>query len=258
MTIARTRGGPARLYAGPVVPDPIFDHPRLAAVYDAFEGERPDLEAYLELIDELGAETVIDLGCGTGSLALLLAGRGRTVTGVDPAGASLDVARAKPGADRVRWIVGDAGVIPPDGRADLVTMTGNAAQAVTDDDAWTDLLDHVRKGLRPGGSFVFETRRPEAQAWLEWAVVPEPVSVDVPGIGMVEQRRESFSVALPYVTFGGSYRFPDGVVLHSTSTLRFRSENDVRHSLGKAGFTVREVRQAPDRPGREFVFIAER
>jgi SAM-dependent methyltransferase len=51
------------------VPDAIFTHPRLAPLYDAFDGDRDDLAAYLGIADELSAERVLDAGCGTGSLA---------------------------------------------------------------------------------------------------------------------------------------------------------------------------------------------
>jgi len=93
--------------------DDLFEHPRLAAVYDPLDPDRGDLDAYAAIAAELGADRVLDVGCGTGTFALLLAGRGIEVTGVDPAGGSLQVARAKPGAERVRWIHGDATALPP-------------------------------------------------------------------------------------------------------------------------------------------------
>ena len=88
--------------------DAIFEDPRLAAMYDALDPDRSDLEVYAAIADELEAMRVLDVGCGTGTFALLLAERGLEVIGVDPAGESLAVARAKPGAERVRWIHGDA------------------------------------------------------------------------------------------------------------------------------------------------------
>jgi 2-polyprenyl-3-methyl-5-hydroxy-6-metoxy-1,4-benzoquinol methylase len=64
------------------------------------DSDRSDLAAYAALGDEFSARSVLDIGCGTGTFACILAGRGVRVIGVDPARASLDVARAKPGADR--------------------------------------------------------------------------------------------------------------------------------------------------------------
>lgn len=68
---------------------------------------------------------------------------------------------------------------------------------------------------------------------------------------------EVTEVALPLVSFRGTFRFDDGTDLVSDSTLVFRSGAEIEASLADAGFVVREVRDAPDRPGREWVFVAE-
>jgi hypothetical protein len=61
------------------------------------------------------------------------------------------------------------------------------------------------------------------------------------------------------VSFRWTYGFfADGAVLTSESTLRFRGREEVAASLEAAGFTVGEVRDAPDRPGQEMVFFAGR
>ncbi|CAL9348753.1 class I SAM-dependent methyltransferase [Streptomyces sp. enrichment culture] len=238
--------------------DASFAHPRLAALYDPLDPDRGDLDAYLRMAREFGARTVLDIGCGTGVFALLLADEGIDVVGVDPAGASLDVARAKPGADRVRWIEGDATELPPLA-ADLATMTANAAQEITDPGAWHATLRGIRAALRPGGRLVFETRDPARRAWETWTREQSYVSADVPGVGRVESWHEVTRVDGPSVTFRTTYVFAsDGETLVSDSTLRFRERKEVEADLADHGYVLEEVRDAPDRPGRELVFVARR
>ncbi|MFJ7250959.1 class I SAM-dependent methyltransferase [Kitasatospora sp. NPDC098652] len=238
--------------------DECFTHPHLAALYDALDPDRGDLDAYLAMVAEFGARRVLDLGCGTGVFALLLAGRGIEVVGVDPAAASVEVARAKPGGERVRWICGDAGELPPL-RVDLVTMTANVAQEITDPTAWRTTLRGALGALRPGGRLVFETRDPAARAWQEWTRERSYRVTPVPGAGAVESWVQLLGVQGPLVSFRWTYVFgADGRVLTSDSTLRFRERAEVAQDLATAGFVLEEVRGAPDRPGRELVFVARR
>ena len=237
--------------------DAIFEHPRLAALYDAFDADRSDLAVYVAIADELGARRVLDVGCGTGTFALMLAESGLEVTGVDPANASLDVARAKPGAARVHWILGDATALPPLA-VDLATMTGNVAQAIADETAWEGTLRGVYDALRPGGYLVFETRDPAREAWREWTRAASYEVTEVDGVGAVENWAELTSVNLPLVSWRWTFVFPDGDVLTSDSTLRFREHDHVHAGLLAHGYVVDDIRDAPDRPGREFVFFARR
>jgi SAM-dependent methyltransferase len=236
--------------------DEIFQHPRLAAIYDALDPDRSDLDVYAAIADELGARRVLDVGCGTGSFALLLADRGVEVIGVDPAEESLAVARAKPGADRVRWIHGDATTLPAL-EVDLATMTGNVAQAIVDETDWSGTLSGVHKALRHGGYLVFETRDPAFEGWREWHDKLHTYT-EIEGVGVVEHWGELTNVSLPLVTFRWTFVFPDGEALTSDSTLRFRERAEVEADLSGRGYLVEEVRGAPDRPGRELVFFARR
>jgi SAM-dependent methyltransferase len=151
------------------VADALFGEPRLAEIYDPLDPDRSDLDAYIGLAAEFGARAVLDIGCGTGTLACLLARRGVQVTAADPAAASLEVARHNPGADRVRWLRADAANLPPL-QVDLVTMTGNVAQVFLTGREWAAALRAARQALRPGGrvdrpgrEFVFIARRAAEQ-----------------------------------------------------------------------------------------------
>ena len=65
-------------------------------------------------------------------------------------------------------------------------------------------------------------------------------------------------VSPPFVSFHHIVRFDGGDELLSDSTLRFRDRQEVAESLERAGFAVLEVRDAPDRPGLELVFVSRR
>ncbi len=238
--------------------DALFEEPRLARVYDPLDPDRDDLTVYAAIVAEFGARSVLDIGCGTGTFACLLAGRGVNVIGVDPAGASLDVARAKPGAGRVRWLRCGAAGLPPL-QVDLATMTGNVAQVFVTDEEWEAVLRSAHAAVRPGGRLVFETRDPAAQAWREWNRAGSLSRADVPGAGAVESWAEVTNIRGDLVSFRSIFVFEaDGAVLTSESTLRFRRRDEVADSLMAAGFTVDDLRDAPDRPGRELVFVARR
>lgn len=240
------------------MPDAVFADPRLARVHDPLDPDRSDLEVYVAMAEEFGARGVLDIGCGTGTFALMLAGRGLTVTGVDPAAASLEVARAKPDAAAVRWVQGTAPDVLPL-QVDAAFMTANVAQVFIADDDWDATLAAAHAALRPGGRLVFESRDPARRAWENWTKENTHQVVDVPHEGLVEDWVEVTRVDGDLVTFESPTVFQrDGVRIDSTSTLRFRGRDELTASLERRGFVVDEVRDAPDRPGREFVFVARK
>ena len=240
------------------MPDAIFDDPRLARVYDPLDPDRSDLDVYDAIAVEVGARSVLDVGCGTGTFACMLAMRGVAVVAVDPAQASLDVAASKPASERVLWLCGDATTLPAL-QVDAAFMTANVAQVFLTDGEWSATLLGVHGALKPGGTLVFEVRDPARRAWESWTPTSTFVSVDVPGLGVVESWEEVIDVRGELVTFRSMTNFVDeDLLLESTSTLRFRPRTDVETSLVANGFELLDVRDATDRPGREFVFLAHR
>jgi hypothetical protein len=138
-------------------------------------------------------------------------------------------------------------------------MTGNVAQAIVDPLDWTATLRGVWAALRPGGHLVFETRLPAAKAWEDWTREATVSTTRIAGEGLVTTWLEVTSIDWPLVTFRGTWEFAsDGASLTSTSTLRFRERHEVEADLEHTGYSLVDVRDAPDRPGRELVFVAQR
>jgi len=238
------------------MPDAAFANERLAALYDIAEAGRGDLVYYEAIVGELGATSVLDIGCGTGTLACSLAASGLRVVGLDPAGASLALARTKRSADRVTWIEGTIEHVR-DHEVDVAVMTGNVAQVFVHDAAWLEVLRGSHRCLRPGGTLVFEVRNPAFQGWTEWTKEQSLRRLALPGGDEVITWVNVTDMSLPLVSFRHTYEFAD-TTMTSDSTLRFRERKEIEDQLAAAGFEVLEVRDAPDRPGREFVFMCKR
>jgi SAM-dependent methyltransferase len=240
------------------VPDAIFAEPRLARIYDLWEGDRVDLHHYMAIATELGARSVLDVGCGTGNWACMLAEHGFEVVGLDPADASLDVARAKPGAQRVQWIHGDVTSLPALA-VDLATMTGNVSNVFLTQHGWLATLGGVHAALRPGGYLVFESVDPAGQPWLCWNRESTYTRRESPDEGVFESWTEVTGVDGDLVSIQRTYVFAaDGATLISKSTRRYPPRAAIEDSLISAGYELTDLRDAPDRPGLELVFIARK
>ena len=216
------------------MPDEIFTDPRLATVYDLFNDVGEDAPFYVALAGET-PQRVLDVGCGTGRLAYTLAARGHEVTGADPAGAMLDVARAKPHAATVTWVEAFADQLDLVERFDLIVMTGHVFQVFLEDTEILAVLRNLKRHLAEGGVLAFETRNPAAREWEEWTA-DDAETVEHPELGAVEARWVFLSEGNGFVTFETRYRFADGTQLTAPSTLRFVTQAELAALLDKAGF----------------------
>lgn len=155
---------------------------------------------------------------------------------------------------------GDAGSLSDAGTGalDLATMTANVAMFLDDDAQWATALRALAAALRPGGHLVFESRVPAARAWEHWTREQTWHAADVPGDGRVEGWVEVRVIAWPRAGITNSFAFADGTLLTSDSTLRFRERDEIQDDLTAAGLDLVDVRDVPDRPGREWLLIAQR
>jgi SAM-dependent methyltransferase len=219
-----------------------FTDPRLVAIYEsvnAYEpGTQPDF--YSQLAAELGAETIVDLGCGTGLISRRLAAEGYRVIGGDPSPAMLALARSGPLGDRVRWIEGSASRLGAAG-ADLAIMAGHAAQFFLCDEAWHDALSALHAALRLGGHLAFETRNPEAREWEAWTAEARFSCIDTVA-GRIEFWSEAREIREEILSYTNHYLFAaTGEVIIAEGSLRFRPQDELARSLVAHGFTVRDV-----------------
>ena len=210
-----------------------------AALYDLMypwgDARFPEDAFYLELV--MAAEAVLDVGCGTGGMlhrARDAGHRGRLV-GLDPDQAML--ARARRRTD-VEWVAGAAADARWDQEFDLVTMTGHAFQCLVGDDELRRSLAAIRTALRGGGRFAFETRHPQARAWLGWNPANATEVTDGGG-RRLRMAHHVESVIGDLVTFTETTSGPDGAVLRiDRATLRFLDVPALDAFLAEAGLTV--------------------
>jgi SAM-dependent methyltransferase len=108
------------------------------------------------LADLTGAGAALELGIGTGRLALPLSQRGVRVHGIELSAAMVDELRAKPGADGVGVTIGDFATTEVDGTFTLAYLVRNTIMNLTTQDEQVECFRNVAAHLEPGGCFVIE------------------------------------------------------------------------------------------------------
>ncbi|HUF85712.1 MAG TPA: class I SAM-dependent methyltransferase [Acidimicrobiia bacterium] len=136
---------------------------QVADVYDRMYG--PDDEAVACLADLAGTGPVLELGIGTGRLALPLADRGLEVHGIDSSQAMVDQLRAKPGGDDISVTIGDFADVDVDGSFPLVFIAFNTFFALIDVETQQRCFENVAAHLTAGGRFVVGVFVPDTSRW---------------------------------------------------------------------------------------------
>jgi SAM-dependent methyltransferase len=136
-----------------------------AELYDRSTGEEFDagvIEATVDFLAGLAGDgRVLELGVGTGRIALPLAGRGIAVHGIDLSQPMVDQLRAKRGGDAIQITIGDFSTVRVDGSFSLAYLVYNTIENLTTQDAQVACFENVARHLAPGGRFVIECAIPD-------------------------------------------------------------------------------------------------
>lgn len=133
-----------------------------ADVYDDWYGDVSDVEATVTRVVSLAGPggRVLELGVGTGRLAVPMAEAGLAVTGVDSSAAMLERLAARPGGMAVRALCGDMATDLPDGPFDVVLVAYNTIFNLLEEVRQRRCFTEAAARLRPGGAFVVEAHVP--------------------------------------------------------------------------------------------------
>lgn len=154
----------------------------VAARYDESGGEmfEPEvIEASVDFLAELaGAGPALELGIGTGRIALPLAQRGVRVHGIDLSTAMVARLRAKPGGDEIPVAIGDFATARVEGTFRLAYLVFNTIGNLTTQGAQVTCFENVAAQLEPGGCFVIEVGVPDCAPLRVFDLSDSHVGID--------------------------------------------------------------------------------
>jgi SAM-dependent methyltransferase len=127
----------------------------IADVYDEWYVHLGDADLVASFLAEYSAGgRALELGIGTGRVALPLAARGIEVHGIDASPAMVEKLLAKPGGDAIQTTIGDMADVAVDGTFELVFVVFNTFFMLTTQEAQVRCFKNVAAHLAPGGRFV--------------------------------------------------------------------------------------------------------
>jgi SAM-dependent methyltransferase len=161
---------------------------RVADRYDESEAEMFEPGVLDPIVDYLadlaGDGPVLELGIGTGRVALPLARRGVRVHGIDLSEAMVSRLRSKPGSEQVEVAIGDFASTRVDGTFSLAYLVFNTIMNLTTQDEQVACFRNVAAHLGPDGCFVVEVlvpdlqRLPPGETFRPFAVTPTHLGFD--------------------------------------------------------------------------------
>ncbi len=186
---------------------------------------------------------LLDLGCGTGLLAMGLNNRGYQVTGIDQSDRMLDIARRRIERDglEIDLRVGDIRAFELEGSFDVATCTGDTVNHLLEERALADMFSCVHDALSPGGVFVFDTNNLiiyTSQLWNCTEAKAEGSNYTMTCTARFNERSNIGRLSL-HVEEETPMIKKD---LRGSIRQRYWSDEDLARVLGEAGFHVESAR----------------
>lgn len=218
------------------MPEDHFDEP-VAERYDERYASLADPAAVAPIVDLLaelaGEGAALELGVGTGRIAIPLAERGVRVHGIDLSDAMVARLRAKPGAERIGVTVGDFATTTVDGTFSVAYLVANTIMNLTTQDEQVACFQNVSAHLEPGGCFVIEVLVPGLQR-LPPGETLQPFDVSPTHLGFDE-----YDVARQGVV-SHHYWIDDGRIEVLSPPFRYVWPSELDLMARIAGMTLRE------------------
>lgn len=221
-------------------------------------GEAAATDCVVDFLAELAkGGAALELGIGTGRIALPLTARGIRVQGIDLSSAMVARLRAKPGGADIPVAIGDFATSRVDGKFTLAYLVFNTIQNLTTQDGQVACFANVARHLEPGGCFVIEVGVPQLQR-LPPGERFQPFHVDETHLGIDE-----YDVASQGLVSHHFQRRPDGSFEKRSIPFRYVWPSELDLMAQIAGMQPRErwsgwLREPFTSESRNFIGVWEK
>ena len=217
----------------------LYSDPSLAQFYNVNQTVRQDYDYCVQWTKN--ANSILDLRCGTGTLASLFSNRINVVV-VDPAKAMLDIAASQIKNQNISWVVGGARNIRLGQRFDFVILSGHAFQVFLTKEDQLQVLMTIAAHLNQGGQFIFDSRNPSFPQSKE-RTKPQTLHKFLhPEHGEMEAWNESTYDTLNHIlTYTNSYRvLKTSEVMSAQENICYPPQTDIAGLMTEAGLQVKK------------------
>ncbi|MCW3464951.1 class I SAM-dependent methyltransferase [Chitinophaga nivalis] len=217
--------------------DRLYQDSSLVQFYDYDNPWSSDNEPYVHWAK--GARRILDLGCGTGTLAVRLAKANNYIVATDVAAEMLAIAREK--SDKVAWLQADARTLRLSEQFDFILLSGHVFQVFLTDEDREKLFQTIQHHLSDDGIFIFDSRNPLAEEWKQWDEATSQRYFNHPQLGSIRAWNswEGNAAALTYTSYYAATA--TNKLWQARSVISFPSREKITSLLSAAGLQVNHI-----------------